>query len=260
LTKNSLKDTLQNKKQPTSAFSTPVSFNQGLTLGLNLYEDVSIFDEVYFFEMSAFLYSGNYLDFKNRTKYSFRMLDMREDIVSNDIHGKFYNQLKTIFERNIHLYKFLRKRLSFKPLNVFGIIRTKINDISIKQIELNYVSGKFSPFRTLILDITKNERSYTERSVYSVIPSFSRNLFYLFFPSIKKRIKNNVIFILRSKNRRSLKVFFMGFKFSIKNKKYLKHRSKIKLSIKNHKKSRSLLNNRIFLKVIVINRFFLNNI
>lgn len=261
MNKKSLKDAsadaYKNLSQP--GFKIPVSFNQGLTLGLNLFYDVSIFDQIYFFEMSPFLYGGNYLDSKNRTKYSFRMLDMKEDIVSNDIHGKFYNELKTIFERNIHLYKFLRKMLSFKPLNVFGILRKKINDVSIKQMELNYISGKSSPFRTLILDISKNERSYTERSVYSVIPSFSRNLFYRYFPLIKKRIKNNVIFILRSRNRQTLKIFFMGFKFSIKNKKYLKRRSKMYLNIKHNKKIRRSLLKRL-LKFVAKKLLFFNKI
>lgn len=218
---------------------------------------MSIFDQLYFYEMSQFLYSGNYLDSKNRIKSSFRMLDMREDLISNDIHGKFYNELKTIFERNIHLFKFLKKMLSFRPLNIFGIIRKKIHDIFLKQIDVNYISGKYSPFRTLILDISNNERSYIERNLYSVIPYFSRNLFYLFYPDIKKSIKNNVIFILRSRNRRSVKIYFMGFKFSIRNKKYLKRRSKIKLGFKYYKKFgklriKSLVKKRPLKRVVVL--------
>jgi hypothetical protein len=86
--------------------------------------------------MQPFMYSGNYNNLNNRLKYSFRILDMKKNLVSNDIHVKYFNELKTIFERNIHLYRFFKKMLTFKPLNLFGIIRNKIKDIFIKQIEV----------------------------------------------------------------------------------------------------------------------------
>lgn len=201
---------------------------QDLPIGLNLINDVHILDQKYFYEMSSFLYSGVYCDLKSRMKYTYRMLDMKKDLISNDITGKFSNELKTIFERNLHLYKFMRKMLFFRPLNNFGLKRKKIKDITIRQSELNYFSGKYTPFRILLLDVNKKKLFYTERSVYTIIPTYAKNLFYNAFPVAKNNFYNVQKYIMRSRNRRSLKIFFSGFKFYIKNKKYIKNRTRSK--------------------------------
>lgn len=225
-----------------------------LTLGLNLIQDVRMYDSIYFYEMFPFLYSN--FDSKNRIKYCFRITEMKKNMISNDIHTKYFNGLKTMFERNIHLYRFLKKMLAFKPLNIFGIVRKKIADIFIKQNEVNYISGRYNSLPSLILDIDKTARIYQEKSVYNIIPYYSKNIFYKNFTLIKDRIITYSLFIIRSRNRRSLKLFFMGFKFSLKNRKYFRRRAKININYtqKNiysrvrNKKKKKILRIKIYMK------------
>lgn len=221
----------QLKKHPTETLlGNPNKLQiHDLTFGLDLTKDVQIYDRKYFFEMLPFMYEGNYANLNNRLKYSFRILDMKKNLVSNDIHVKYFNELKTIFERNIHLYRFFRKMLTLKPLNLFGIIRNKIKDVFIKQIEVNYISGKFSPFRVLTVDINKKKHFYQEINVYNLIPYSIKSFFYNTFMIIKNLINKISFFITYKKRRRWLKTYIIGFKLVIRNKTHAKR--KIKKSI-----------------------------
>ena len=186
-------------------------------LGINTVKDAMIYDKHYFPEMSQFIYSGKYSNIVNRMKYSFIVLSMKKDLVTNDIHAKYFNELKTIFERNIHLLKFLETSLKFNPLSKFKLQRKEIDDIFIKSAAVNYMTGAKTPLRTLKIQVDFREHSYQEESPYTQIIPSTKHFFFQSFNKAKKLFKFFDYFCKFKRRKYKIKMRFVGYNYTMRN-------------------------------------------
>lgn len=239
-------------------------YNSDLTSNVALISKDNVLNKNYLIESTSFLFSGYYNTFNKRFKYTFRILDMKKNLITNDIHTKYFNDLKTIFERNIYLFKFMRKMLTFNPLSVTGILRQKINDVFAKQNEINYISGKISPFRNLTLHVNRKNNSFKELNLYKLIPMITKNLFFQSFKVVATILKKIAIFITYKIRRRWLKTYFMGFKLNIKNKLRFKYKRIVRRNViffqKNTKHLQSFLKNKFLRENKFIKKFKLKKV
>jgi hypothetical protein len=188
-------------------------------------------------ETKRFLYSNLFNKRKGRMKFALRVTALDKNLMSNDFAFTLWNDLKTFFEINSGVNKYLYKQTGNHPLTTIGRLK---RTILFRSSEVLFLTHRFLQFRNLIFKMAK--RQYVPIAFMLYARPLNKRLFYSLFSKLSSySFKLPSLLTYHRKKKKKIRGYYLGFRIILpkqhiapKDASILRHRfkRKVKLAMK----------------------------
>lgn len=225
---NKLHNILEKKKQKidTTTFKYNITKKRGLVSTLRELVTYTVLDKMlkydYRYEYSYFKETEAFKTAEGYIKYISKTIDIKFDVVFNDLEAKHYNGFKTFITVNTRLYKFIRSFQNMRPLKKISLFTKRLEGLYPKQKEFYNLTGGNNNYHTIEIMTDMTEKTSTFSNIFTCFTYLKTHII-----SVLSNINNllfktlfDTVFVTLNYKRSKYTVFLNGFTAIFKKRLY----------------------------------------